>query len=98
MLVDHVEVLMPSLDTSTVLTTDFRVRATQSASHPRAQRVAFHRRYVRQKCRSIGSTAYGDRTRAPTSLERAYAFPRVRFAVARLLLDFGMLWPASVAA
>jgi hypothetical protein len=31
------------------------------------------------------------------SLERAYALPRVRLAVARLLLDFGTARPASVA-
>ena len=33
--------------------------------HRRAQRNAFRRRDARQKYRSIGSTAYGDRTRAP---------------------------------
>jgi len=46
-----------------------RVQETQSVYHQSEQQNAFRRRDVRQKGRSIGSTAYGDRARPPALRE-----------------------------
>jgi hypothetical protein len=67
---------------------------TPSTIYLRAQRDVDCRCDVHQKCRFIGQGVR--ESNSFSSLERAYAFPRGRVAVARLLLDFGKARPASV--